>query len=105
MLGKDNAQLVLDRIYHAFPHHERMGMNITPRDNRQVNNLVYWAQSGGDSKKRYRGFRRKTTQFSITGSHFLGKEHELVNPSKPQGRWYQTIVGRMCSVFARTVQE
>ena len=106
ILGKDNAQLVLDRTYHAFPEHQRMGMDITPRDNRRINNLIYWAQSGGDLKRKYRGFRNKDTQFSITGSHFKGKEHELEDPSKLKvGKWYQIIVGKMASVFARTIQK
>ena len=105
MLGKENAQLVLDRVYNAFPNHERMGMNLTPRDNRRINNLVYWAQSGGDLKKKYRKFRPRNTQFSITGSHFLGKEHELKDPSKREMPWYKVIVDKMVSVFARTMQE
>ncbi len=106
MLGKDNAQLVLERVFHAFPEHERMGMNITPRDNRRINSLVYWAQSGGDLKKKYRGFRGKNTQFSITGSHFLGTENELQDPSrKDMEKWYQVVVGKLRSMFARTIQE
>lgn len=102
MLGKENAQLVLDRVYNAFPHHRRMGLNIRPRDNRRINNLVYWAQSGGDLKHKYRGFRRRNTQFSNTGSHFLGSNHVLRHPGTKQEWLLQIIVGRMSSVFAST---
>ncbi len=65
MLGKENAQLVLNRVYHAFPEHERMGMNITPRDNRRINNLVYWAQSGGDLKKNIEDSGKETLNFLL----------------------------------------
>ena len=65
MLGKENAQLVLNRVYHAFPEHERLGMNITPRDNRRINNLVYWAQSGGDLKKNIEDSGKETLNFLL----------------------------------------
>jgi len=105
MLGRDNAQVVLDRIYHAFPEHRRIGRNVTPRDNRRINNLIYWAQSGGDLKHKYRGFKKRNTQFSDTGSHFRGEENRLRHPGTKAEWLVQTIVGRMSSVFAQTSPE
>ncbi len=103
MLGKDNAQMVLDTVYNLFPEHDRMGSGINPRDNRKVNNLIYWAQSGGDLKKEYRGFRHRNTRFTDTWSHFKGKEHELTDPSQNVTRkWLRVVVDSAVSIFRTT---
>jgi ankyrin repeat protein len=44
-IGKNNAQFVLDTIYKLFGHLE--GLDITPRYNKKVTSLIYYAQ--GDS--------------------------------------------------------
>lgn len=46
--GKDNAQKVLNEIYKIFKDIE--GNNLTPRFNKKVTSLIYYAQGDGDYK-------------------------------------------------------
>lgn len=46
--GKDNAQKVLNEIYKIFKDIE--GNNLTPRFNKKVTSLIYYAQGNGDDK-------------------------------------------------------
>jgi hypothetical protein len=46
--GKENAQFVLDTLKNILKG--QAGLNVTPRYNRKVNSLIYYAQGGGDYK-------------------------------------------------------
>lgn len=46
--GKENAQLVLHKIYNAFRY--RKGLGIAPRYNQPVTDCIYYAQGNGDDK-------------------------------------------------------
>lgn len=52
-LGKANAQLALDKIYQHLGRYRDVGTGETPRYNRKVDELIYYAQSGGDWKNDY----------------------------------------------------
>ena len=47
--GKENAQLVLNKIYAAFKDKE--GLNISPRFNQKITSYIYYAQGNGDDKE------------------------------------------------------
>lgn len=52
-LGKEQAQRALDRVYAHLEPYANLGDNRTPRYNQKVNDLIYYAQSGGDWKNDY----------------------------------------------------
>ncbi len=47
-LGKENAQLVLDAVYNLFK--DIKGLDLTPRFNEKITDLIYYAQGNGDDK-------------------------------------------------------
>jgi hypothetical protein len=49
--GKENAQIVLDTVYRLFG--DINGLDITPRYNKKVTSLIYYAQGDGDIKETY----------------------------------------------------
>lgn len=49
--GKENAQYVLNTVYALFKNRE--GLDITPRYNRKITSLIYYAQGDGDFKNEY----------------------------------------------------
>jgi len=54
-LGKLNAQIALDKICRRLGKYRGIGLGQTPRYNQKVNDLIYYAQSGGDWKNDYVG--------------------------------------------------
>jgi hypothetical protein len=46
--GKDAAQYVLNEVYALFK--DKRGVDITPRYNRKITSLIYYAQGDGDRK-------------------------------------------------------
>lgn len=52
--GKQNAQKVLDVFRDLFK--DREGLNVTPRYNQQVTDLIYFAQGDGDMKMSHPDF-------------------------------------------------
>lgn len=82
-LGKKNAQESLDWINKIFKDNaDALGQGITPRFSLRVNDLVYYAQGGGDFKTEY----KKTAEiigidindggiFEPDFVHFKGKHH------------------------------
>jgi hypothetical protein len=46
--NKDAAQYVLNEVHALFKH--KQGLNITPRYNRKITSLIYYAQGDGDRK-------------------------------------------------------
>lgn len=82
-LGKDNAQKVLDKILEIFSEYEldKIGLDLLPRYNTKINNLVYYSQSGGDVKK---GLSTADQQLFLTESrvHFSWGEQRLTKPAE-----------------------
>lgn len=52
-LGKENAQKALNKIYGLFHQYAHIGKDETPRYNKKIDELIYYANGGGDLKKRY----------------------------------------------------
>lgn len=48
--GRKNTQQALNKIYELFPRDKFPGINIRPRYNARVNNLIWIAQGDGDAK-------------------------------------------------------
>lgn len=49
--SKDAAQYVLNEVYALFRH--KQGLDITPRYNRKITSLIYYAQGDGDYKSEH----------------------------------------------------
>jgi len=90
ILGKSNAQYVLNSIYILFK--EFPGLNIKPRWNEKVTDLIYWAQGHGDDKGANLAFLyepgddtgngRVTYRKDISGTD---TDYYLKNPAQSQG--------------------
>lgn len=52
-LGRANAQRALDKVSAYLGRYAGVGLGQTPRFNRKVNDLIYYAQGGGDWKNDY----------------------------------------------------
>lgn len=49
--SREAGQAILDKVLEIFKDdHQKLGAGITPRDNEEVNSLIYWAQGSGDIK-------------------------------------------------------
>ncbi|MCX6765168.1 MAG: hypothetical protein NT148_01365 [Candidatus Nealsonbacteria bacterium] len=53
-LGKENAQKVLDKIYKCVGKYSDLAVGDEPRFNRKINDMVFYAQGEGGTKKRYK---------------------------------------------------
>ena len=93
-----------------------VGLGMTPRGNRRINDLIYYAQSGGDLKKSYLEFKRgNNTLFSGSGVHFIGTGNRLQCPPEveyddsfgivlrvrmPEGAQENRIISKLADVIA-----
>lgn len=85
LLGKDNAQSVLDEIRTLFDRYDELGEENeeTLPFNRKISNLVYYAQGDRTFKRkcltaaRLSDERKITKVFNIDLVHFSGKSQEL----------------------------
>ncbi len=74
--GKENAQKVLNII--ADIYKDRKGLDITPRYNRKITSLIYYAQGDADQKK-----STTAKHFEPGFVHYISrdpKKHPLQNP-------------------------
>lgn len=53
-LGKDNAQKALERVYAHLHRFEAVGNGETPRYNKKIDNLIFYAQGSGGWKGNYK---------------------------------------------------
>ncbi len=82
MLGKANAQKALNKIYEHLGKYDIMGKGVTPRYNRKINELIFYAQGAGDFKKKYKNLMnkmhnnwQKDSIFEEDMVHFKGDYH------------------------------
>lgn len=76
--SKEDAQLILDAMFGLFTQEEakKLGCNVTPRLNIQVNSLVYYAQGSGGYKGRAKALNLGDNDFlEEDGVHFKGDYH------------------------------
>lgn len=73
--GKEQAQLLLDEVCHLFAGQE--GLNITPRYNKRVNSLIYFAQGNGDDKGRLAA-RGELNKYFTRGGVYYSREINTV---------------------------
>ena len=108
-LGKEHAQIVLDKISQYLEGFEALGADQTPRFNQKVNSLIYYAQSGGDWKNEYAMAMRAMPDdmrdeaiFEPDMIHFKGGHH--LDLPKPKESMVASSAVEKSEVFER-VQE
>ncbi len=85
-MGKDNAQYVLETAYRLFADLE--GLGITPRFNRQITPLIYYAQGDGDDKKKYASHPKVESPYEKSFIHLKpdfeepAQDYYLKNPAE-----------------------
>ena len=84
------AQQALDGVCKHFGKYYDpiVGIGKTPRDNRRINDLIYYAQGGGDFKYDYKQKKGadSPTLFQADFVHFKGTDNILIDPleKKPE---------------------
>lgn len=83
-IGKENAQFALDSIYALFKNVE--GLDLTPRFNEKITNLIYYAQGNANEKMDTLGEKYFTEDKIVYIPDFVSKknpqDYHLRSPTK-----------------------